>query len=500
MRTFSKNVANPIGVMSALRVEKLFKTLSPKEREAFKATLQAAHISLQKLYNALEELEANRLSLAKAKRKVFKQLYNQTYSKEEDARFRDDCRKLSERIKRFLAEQQCANALAKNPLFEQRFLLEALLERGLWTEFEADYRKAHADALATCDYENLIAITLLHLRELWESRTHKPEALKEILAAVKEADRHLKAQYSVGYSYLGTFYVTAAHYLGVYEKAEHWHALQHVDFSDSRPPLAEYYECKAKAFEKTQDANLEMAKKALEIVMSLPSLSPRLCIEQQIALANMGLAYMLNQDYEHAHHYYQKALEFSETHRLEFSASMAFNYASVLMKLGDYKTASHLFQTKWEQFSKNDMLHQRAEAMRCYCHLFLGEVEQAEALLPKSLASYPEAIQSYFRYAEVAICFEKKKYLEAQRITENILKRCQRHASEAFLQNEKRLIDFYRKFVCFVQELEHMPKKRVQLGRLKQKFEAFVNEQPHHQDMLPVVWLKQKLRDYSSSD
>ncbi len=479
--------------MSALRVEKLFKTLSPKEREAFKATLQAAPTSMQNLYDILEELESNQVGLARAKRIVFKKLYDTPYSKEQDVRFRNDCRKLGERIKRFLAEQQCANALIKNPLLEQRFLLEALLERGLWTEFEADYRKAHADALATCDYENLIAIALLHLRELWESRTHKPEALKEILAAVKEADRHLKSQYSVGYSYLGTFYVTAAHYLEAYEKAEQWHTLQSVDFSDSRPPLAEYYECKAKAFEKTQDANLEMAKKALDIIMGLPSLSQRVCIEQQVALANMGLAYMLNKDYENAKFYYQKALEFSETHRLEFSASMAFNYASVLMKLGDYKTASHLFQSKWEHFSKSDMLHQRAEAMRCYCHLFLGEIEQAEALLPKSLSRYPETLQSYFRYAEVAICFEKKKYLEAQRITENILKRCRRHASEAFVQHEKRLVEFYRKFIHLSQGLEHLPKKRVQVDKLNHEFEAFLNEQIYRQDMLPVVWLKQKL-------
>ncbi|MFN3385004.1 MAG: tetratricopeptide repeat protein [Candidatus Thermochlorobacter sp.] len=486
--------------MSVLRVEKLFRSLSPKEREAFKARLQTAHISLQKLYNALEELQASRLSLEKAKRQVFKQLYNQTYSKEEDARFRDDCRKLSERIKCFLAEQQCTNALATNPLFEQRFLLEALLERGLWTEFEADYRKACADALATCDYENLIAIELLHVRELWESRTHKPEALKEILAAVKESERYLKAQYAVSHAYLGTFYVTATHYLEVYEKAEHWHPLQSVDFSDSRPPLAEYYECKAKTFVKTQEANLEMAKKALDAIMHLPSLPQKICLEQQAALANMGLAYMLNQDYENAHRYYQRAFEFSEQHRLEFGAPIAFNYASVLMKLGNHRNAAQLFQAKWEDFSKSDIVRQRAEVMRCFCHLFLGEVEQAEALLPKSLVRYPEAIQSYFRYAEVAICFEKRKFLEAQRIAENILKRCQRHASEAFLQNEKRLIEFYRKFVCLVQELEHIPKKRVQLSRLKQKFEAFVSEQPYRQDMLPAVWLKQKLRDYSGSN
>lgn len=480
--------------MSTLRVEKLFKSLSQKERAAFKATLHAAHPSLQKLYDALEELEAGQIDLARAKRSVFKRLYNQAYSKEADVRFRDDCRKLGERIKRFLAEAQCVHALSKNPLFEARFRLESLLERGLWTEFEADYRKARVDAEAACDYENLMAIETLRLRQLWESRTHKPEALREMLSAIEAAKTHLKEQYATTYSHLSTFHAAAAHYLELYEKAEPWQALQTVDFSDSHTALAEYYALKAKAFEKTHRANLDLAKKALDAIMRLPNFSPSLCAEQQAALVNVGLAYMLNGDYDNAHRYYQKAFEFSETHRLEFNAQMAFNYASVLMKRRDYKSAAQLFQARWSSFSKSDMVRQRAEAMRCFCHLFLGEVERAEALLPASLAAYPEATQSYFRYAEAVILFEKKKFADAQRATENVLKRAQRHAQDAFLRNEKKLVNFYRKFIRIYQDLPHKSKS-AQLSALKNELGTFLTEQPQYQDILPVAWLKHKLKD-----
>ncbi|MCS7013861.1 MAG: hypothetical protein NZM05_09575 [Chloroherpetonaceae bacterium] len=479
--------------MSILRVEKLFRALSPKERDAFKATLQTARPVLQKLYEALEELESSQIGLARAKRKLCERLYNEPYSKAQDARFRDDCRKLGERIKHFLAEQQCADTLAKNPLFEARFLLEALLERGLWTEFEADCRKARADALAACDYENLMAIEVLRLRQLWESKTHKPDALRSLMAAVRESKMRLQEHHATLYAYLGMFFTAAAHYLERYEKAEQWEPLQQVDFSNVQPPLAQYYALKAQAFQQVHHAHLELMKKALDTIMRLPSLSPHILAEQQTALANMGLAYMLNGDYKHAHYYYQKAFEFSETHQLDFGAQMAFNYASVLMKLGDYKNAARLFQAKWSSFAKSDMVRHRAEAMRCFCHIFLGELEQAEMLLPKSLAAYPETVQSYFRYAAVAIDFEKNKLLQAERATENLLRRLRRRPSSAFWRSEKELVNLYRKFIHLSQQVSHKSKS-TQLSALKSELQHFLNQRPEYRDALPVVWLEQKLK------
>lgn len=484
--------------MSVLRVEKLFRVLSLKEREAFEQSLQAAAPSQQKLYAILQELETRQTALAKAKLKVCKRLYEEPYTKEIDARFRDDCRKLSERIKHFLAEQRCVQALSKNPLLEARFRLEALLERQLWMEFEADCRKARADALAAGEYENLMAIELLRVRQLWESKPHTPETLKEVLLAIQESETYLKEQYASLYAHLGTFYAAAAHYLGAYEQVARWPTLQTVEFSEVRPPLAQYYELKAKVFEETHRANLERMKEALDIIMRLPSYSPSLCKEQQAALANMGLAYMLNGNYDAAHRYYQKAFEFSEAHHIEFEPQMVFNYASVLMKRGDYRSAIQLFEAKWASFTKSDMLRQRAEVVRCFCHIFLGELNSASEWLPQSQAAYPEAIKNYFRYAEVAILFEKKHLLAAQRAVESILKRLRRHASDEFLQNEKQLVNLYRKLIAI--SLQKPDKvKSDSHTKLRDELEALLHQQPHYRSALPVVWLEQKLR-CSSAD
>lgn len=233
-------------------------------------------------------------------------------------------------------------------------------------------------------------------------------------------------------------------------------------------------------------------REALRLIMRLKSDSPALRAEQLAALGNMGLAYMLRGDYRNAKRYYERAFKFSEARRLDFGASLAFNYASVLMKTGDYNEAATLFQSKWETFAKGEMVRHRAEAMRCFCHVFLGEINVAKTLLPPSLAPYPLPVQNYFHFAKVAIRVAANDLLGAEREAQNLLKRFHRNKRNATLDAEKKLISLYQKFIRARQE----PSNALRLAsfaKIKSGLTTFLNEHAERRDTLPVVWLERTL-------
>jgi tetratricopeptide (TPR) repeat protein len=479
--------------MSALKVERLFLSLSSEERQAFRTRLHASQ-PLLNLYDALETLASQQKRLSRCKRQLIESLYHEPYTPTTDTRFRNDCRRLSEQIECFLAERQCLNALETNSLLNARFLLEALLERGLWQEFEENYRKACTTALLTCTYESLLAIDNLYFEYLWKSRTHKQQALEHLLSSIEESKTHLNHHYATTHAHWGFIYTAASHYLQVYEQSKSWEVLKQVDFTGVRSPLTEYYEQKSLAFARSLQADVPSMQKALNIIFSLPSISPSVCTEQLLALGNLGLAYMLNDDYSNALKYYQKAFEFSQTHRLEFGESLAFNYASVLMKCARYKDALEIFRAKWDALSKGEMMRHRAEVMRCYCHIFLGEPDMAKSLIPSSLAPYPSDTQYYFHFANIAIFFERGEILAAERAVDNLLKRFQRRKPYKMRQSVQKLSLLYRKFLRLYQAQPNTKKSSL-LKKLKDALSTFKETHRDYHNTLPVVWLEHKLSD-----
>lgn len=477
--------------MSALKVERLFLSLSSEEREAFRARLQVPQTVLLHLYDALEALALQHKRLSRCKRQLIESLYHEPYTPITDTRFRNDCRRLAEHLERFLAERQCLSSLEKNSLLATRFLLEALLQRGLWKEFEENYRKARATALSACDFETLLALDNLQFHHLWASRTHKPQALKHLLSTIEASKADLKNYYATTYAHWGFIYTGALHYLQVYEPSKSWEKLKQVDFTDVHSPLAEYYEQKSRAFAQSLHADIASMTKALNIIFSLPSVSPSICAEQLSALGNVGLAYMLNDDYANALQYYQKALEFSKTHGLEFGAPLAFNYASALMKCARYKDALEIFRAKWEVLSKGELTQHRAEVMRCYCHIFLGELDRSQALIPSSLAPYPLDIQFYFHFANIAISIEQRDFFAAERTIANLLKRFQRRKSYAQHKSARQLALLYRKLIRLFQSQPHA--KSSSLKKMKEALATFKATHRDYHNALPAIWLEHKL-------
>lgn len=480
--------------MSALKVERLFLSLSSEERQILRARLEASQTVLLHLYDALAEITSQQQRLSRCKRQLIESLYHEPYTPASDTRFRNDCRRLAEQLERFLAEHQCLNTLEKNSLWHTRFLLAALLQRGLWREFEENYRKARATALSNCDFETLLALDNLQFQHLWESRTHKPQALKHLLSTIEASKADLKNYYATTHAHWGSIYTVASHYLQAYEHAKSWEALKQVDFTDVCPPLAEYYEQKSRAFAQSLHADIASMQQAMTIIFSLPSVLPSICAEQLFALGNVGLAYMLNHDYANALQYYQKAFEFSQTHGLEFGASLAFNYASVLMKCALYKEALEIFRAKWDTLSKGEMTRHRAEVMRCYCHIFLGEPDEAISLVPTSLSSHPLDIQFYFHFATIAISIEQRDLLAAERAIDNFLKRFQRRKSYAQRKSAQQLALLYRKFIRLSQA-EPRSKTSSSLKKLKDALSAFKATYRDYHSTLPVAWLERKLAE-----
>jgi len=164
------------------------------------------------------------------------------------------------------------------------------------------------------------------------------------------------------------------------------------------------------------------------------------------------------------------------------------------MKCALYKEALEIFRAKWDTLSKGEMTRHRAEVMRCYCHIFLGEPDEAISLVPTSLSSHPLDIQFYFHFATIAISIEQRDLLAAERAIDNFFKRFQRRKSYAQRKSAQQLALLYRKFIRLSQA-EPRSKTSSSLKKLKDALSAFKATYRDYHSALPVAWLERKLAE-----
>jgi hypothetical protein len=101
-------------------------------------------------------------------------------------------------------------------------------------------------------------------------------------------------------------------------------------------------------------------------------------------IVNLGLAYMLNAEYEQAQARYAQAVSFCAQHRLVLDPGLVLNSVSVQMKLGHYLPALQLLKAHWHTLSKTETVWQRAQVMQVFCLVFLNRCAEAQQLYSNS--------------------------------------------------------------------------------------------------------------------
>jgi tetratricopeptide (TPR) repeat protein len=207
-------------------------------------------------------------------------------------------------------------------------------------------------------------------------------------------------------------------------------------------------------------------------------------------IVNLGLAYMLNAEYEQAQAYYAQAVSFCAQHRLVLDPGLVLNYVSVQMKLKNYLPALQLLKAHWNTLSKTETVWQRAQVMHVFCLIFLNRCAEAQQCIPKVSTKHSEFLRRYYRYAQIAIYYQVQDYEAALNEAEAFAKYLMRHAKNPSVTHDKKLINFY---IRLIKMKLHLTIRKPAISSLTQKFETALTKHEVQSDIYPTIWLRQEL-------
>jgi hypothetical protein len=474
--------------MALLYVEKLFKALTPDERKQIDTELrQARSPMLYALYNILVEFEKEGKTLYRSKSFAFKRLYGRAYSAKEDYLFRNECRMLASRLEQFLAQQAHQQDFEQNKHRQALRLLEALAERQLWSEFNSYYEKSRMAALRACEFEMVLAMDRLYVKSLGAASVPSASTLQQTLETLKQSGETLQEFFAATRSWLSAMHAVTAHYLQHY-------GIQTGEFmlptQSQENLLSHYFDAKARAFYNPRGVQIAEAEQALKIIMGLENDAPTYLYEKMSMIVNLGLAYMLNAEYEQAQAYYAQAVSFCAQHRLVLDPGLVLNYVSVQMKLKNYLPALQLLKAHWNTLSKTETVWQRAQVMHVFCLIFLNRCAEAQQCIPKVSTKHSEFLRRYYRYAQIAIYYQVQDYEAALNEAEAFAKYLMRHAKNPSVTHDKKLINFY---IRLIKMKLHLTIRKPAISSLTQKFETALTKHEVQSDIYPTIWLRQEL-------
>jgi hypothetical protein len=474
--------------MALLYVEKLFKALTPDERKQIDTELrQARSPMLYALYNILVEFEKEGKTLYRSKSLAFKRLYGRAYSAKEDYLFRNECRMLASRLEQFLAQQAHQQDFEQNKHRQALRLLEALAERQLWSEFNSYYEKSRMAALRACEFEMVLAMDRLYVKSLGAASVPSASTLQQTLETLKQSGETLQEFFAATRSWLAAMHAVTTHYLQQYGVKTSEFA---VPLEVPENLLSRYFDAKARAFGSSHGVQSVAAEQALETIMLLENETPKFLYEKMSAMVNLGLAYMLNAEYEQAQARYAQAISFCNQHHLVLDPGLVLNYVSVQMKLKNYLPALQLLKAHWNTLSKTETVWQRAQVMHVFCLIFLNRCAEAQQCIPKVSTKHSEFLRRYYRYAQIAIYYQVQDYEAALNEAEAFAKYLMRHAKNPSVTHDKKLINFY---IRLIKMKLHLTIRKPAISSLTQKFETALTKHEVQSDIYPTIWLRQEL-------
>ncbi len=175
------------------------------------------------------------------------------------------------------------------------------------------------------------------------SATSVPSALtlQQTLDALSQSGQTLQQFFSATRSWLAAMHAVASHYLQQYGVKTGEFA---VPLEAPENLLSRYFDAKARAFGSSHGVQSVAAEQALEAIMLLENETPKFLYEKMSAMVNLGLAYMLNAEYEQAQARYAQAISFCNQHHLVLDPGLVLNSVSVQMKLHRYLPAFQLLK------------------------------------------------------------------------------------------------------------------------------------------------------------
>ncbi len=475
--------------MSIYKVQKFLATLTPDELLELDDRIAVQKREPQRrLYKLLREQANKPKELDKAK--VFEQIHQKEYTEADDAMFRNEMRLLLEKVQTYLIEREALNAL---DVKGQKDLLhlDMLLKRGLHAELESQYKKLYKAAAERLDHYHAHRMNRVYYTYLMLHKEITPDLMMETRELLLKDIVALKQWYrtAIATHQQGRVAIDATLKI-LHRPTNEVHIGYDTDLEQINNPLITFYEEVSKAGITTGEMKIAHATTAYKSIKQVADHFPEKVMD---SLAILGGAYFQNRQTKEAVHYLKEAIDFSAEKKLTIRLDILFNYASILMKLEDYKGVIQLIDDHEQAIAANPKVKFRFECLHCFCHIFQGDDAAVLTVISDTPGKRPQSEYQYFRFIYTILPYLRSDYEGGYREAVNYVSYFNRKKGEIQFPQEKELALLFKRFYAIL--LAH-PKKvdqQAQWPELQAALKEFVQQYPQYAEVQYVAWLKRQM-------
>lgn len=476
----------------ASRAERLLASLSAAElRQLDDAIAQAKRPATKTLHALLRQHQQQPTEEPANKEWLFHQLFHRDWSRKEDYLLRNELRLLSEKIQGMMVQWEQEREARQSPSLRDQFLLRALLHRRLLTEFEEELPGAYADAIERLDYTNARAINNLRYEYLMLYCEITPERMEQAHHTMEENLSNLKHTYRSEVAINQHNRVVCEQTLGAMGKQLPPTTVgADADIAGISTPFIAFYEHASHAHQASGEARVDFARQAANQIATVAQQFPDHTVWGFTILASSLLA---ERRYSEAKEAFESALEFIQTHRRPIPPDMLFNYASTLMKLREFAAVLGLIEKYQAIIRERPKVHFRFESLRCFCHIFLRQPDEALQAIPPAITQRPESEYQYFRFLYLIIPYLRDDLESAIREARNFNDYFTRHKDALLHPKEKEVVALFRAFFVALADSTDRQSLKIELDAVTQQLRLFTERFPEYRDYLYLLWLQEEI-------
>lgn len=378
-----------------MRTLELLNALNDREIRELSALVKAKkRKSLQTLLAELQKYKKR--DSVPANEELFFKVFNKDYSSDKNYLLRNELRLLNDIIYDYLIASFFNNYLKKHRSTYHVWLVKAFFDRKIKGAFNTDidrfieYAQEHVKAEDSALLHDLKSLWMIYTYERNESNIQsmrnaveewKNEQIRHLTYRLRETEARNAFLTDVLNSVTGNV-------AGDDTRTE---PQQIVDLNHQiEPDLFEnYLILKKYAFQTKGLKRIDIVKQMLAFEESKDYNSEYQSLDSQMASLNsMAMEYIMLGDFEKADNHMLEAMRRAQENGRQLVTALLQNYIANQMNLGTYKKGIHFYNEHKTEI-KNSRQFTVITIYKAYCHLFLGQADEALSAIPEGNSFTP---------------------------------------------------------------------------------------------------------------
>ncbi|MGB1242271.1 MAG: hypothetical protein ACPG49_07110 [Chitinophagales bacterium] len=472
----------------------LLRSLSKKERADFEFVMKKhKRNSLKKLHDFLKtHLKKETFP---AKTIIFEAVFEENYTSKKDYKLRHELRLLNEELTHFLVTQEFENQLKSNTHFyhvwEMKMLEKRQLHKHVETAYKQNFEKAKSEFQPQFAHEILNTylnsqithkeVRLEFYQEIALLLEEKQGLLQEDLLQ-KMAANHVKQSFAVR-----VIRIMQADFPAPLMPDS-------LSLTEKQNPFTQLLQLEAKSYLQSGEEKIKTLTQLLQHLehCNFPWLQYNR--RKMVTLSNIALAYYLLGNNQEANHFYELAIEHTQTKKQKLPIEVLFNHFSNLVKMESYQKALNLYTQNEADIQGYPKVQNRFLCLKSMCHTLLQQREEAQKCIPVNIRTLPPDQYYYFRFIQLMVFYQMDDWEGALRETENFLKVLNYVKEPHFDVDYKQLAYFYLQFFKAILDIPEAQKQI--LLQLQSALMDCKNNESARNNHLILKWLEREVERF----